>query len=908
MEASTMEARQTESALRDIARRLDHIEDVLGIRAEPAAEDTPSRPAEADEAEVHDDVAAVSLPQEAAENPIDDEPADTQAPPAWKPAPATPISIPPEPQWERLIAERWLAWAGAVVVVLAVGFFVKMAYDLGWIGALPPAAKCGIAALFGLALTAAGEVSLRKVGRAAAASLFGAGLGTLYLTAYASFRYFQLVPAAGAFWLMFLVAVLGVAITVRGRLLAVGVLALIGGYLSPVLMYDQPSFPAALPMYTTCLLGIALALAAIWAASFRALRYVALAMHLVLAMIWVHTEGLEHWLLALTFLTIWWGMVLAEALYAATRGQSEQGNAVVVLIMTIAYAIGGCGTLAAAEPGSHDLLGLFMASVALACTLNALLFGPGLAGLRAQPRSALHTLVVTLWIQVGLLLVVAVGLQFRTPGTTFGQTIGWLAVAVACAEMARWVRSRGVLAFGLIVGVLALVRIWGPDRQTPMLQSTLGIFAGIDVTGWSLLAAGAIAATALAAIRSARLRTAETDALAKVLLILAAVQWMILCGMQCGRLSVTVGWLLAAVALSAPPQDWARLLAARAIAVALLIAAAAKWLLYDTLLVRGAPSYAPTDLPLLANTQFALALGVIVAGAAIGYRFVRDARREGVAEALPVPWQVWCVCLALFCLVALSFEVERAVHLLGLKESAGRVAWEPWLLRLLALMPLWSGGGLAAIIWGRQTRWSAPAIAGWWLVVGSSVAWLWFGTIWPRLLDGPTLALPVLNVQCLVGVVLLAILITAGRVIRRAPDRCNLLAVSPAIATRTLIALALLAGLWIVSLEIDRIFAPEAERFARADMLRQTALSVHWGVYAAALIGIGLWRRSAGIRYGGLALLVVTLAKVLIVDLAHVDYFYRVLSLLVVGLLAIGASVAYARSFARSGPGPLART
>ena len=49
------------------------------------------------------------------------------------------------------------------------------------------------------------------------------------------------------------------------------------------------------------------------------------------------------------------------------------------------------------------------------------------------------------------------------------------------------------------------------------------------------------------------------------------------------------------------------------------------------------------------------------------------------------------------------------------------------------------------------------------------------------------------------------------------------------------------------------------------------------------------------LRRAGLALLVLTLGKVLTVDLAGVQYLYRVLSLLATGLLLIAASLAYNR-------------
>ncbi len=95
---------------------------------------------------------------------------------------------------------------------------------------------------------------------------------------------------------------------------------------------------------------------------------------------------------------------------------------------------------------------------------------------------------------------------------------------------------------------------------------------------------------------------------------------------------------------------------------------------------------------------------------------------------------------------------------------------------------------------------------------------------------------------------------------------------------------------------IDRFFDPEVGRLGQnTAMARQTGLSVYWGVFAITVIAMGFARRSAGCRYAGLALLAITLAKVLTIDMAEVRNVYRVMSFLAVGLLLVATSVGYAR-------------
>jgi hypothetical protein len=76
----------------------------------------------------------------------------------------------------------------------------------------------------------------------------------------------------------------------------------------------------------------------------------------------------------------------------------------------------------------------------------------------------------------------------------------------------------------------------------------------------------------------------------------------------------------------------------------------------------------------------------------------------------------------------------------------------------------------------------------------------------------------------------------------------------------------------------------------------QVGVSVAWAVYAAALVALGFWRRSAPTRWTGLAVFALTLAKVFLVDIARLSAAHRIGSFLVLGVLLVGASFLYQRS------------
>ena len=78
------------------------------------------------------------------------------------------------------------------------------------------------------------------------------------------------------------------------------------------------------------------------------------------------------------------------------------------------------------------------------------------------------------------------------------------------------------------------------------------------------------------------------------------------------------------------------------------------------------------------------------------------------------------------------------------------------------------------------------------------------------------------------------------------------------------------------------------------------ALSIAWGLYAVLLLSLGIWSRQSGLRWTSLALFVVTLGKVFLHDLGHLEGLYRVGSLAGLALALIFVSIFYQRFVFRS--------
>ncbi len=163
--------------------------------------------------------------------------------PAPAPAPAFQTYSPPEPRpaatetemanLEADIGKRWITWAGAVVLFFAVSFFVKYALDNHWLG---PTGRVALGILFGSALLVAGDHFLRRQWRPLGQGLVGGGLAIIYVSLFSAFSLYHLIPAPAAFTSMVLLTACGMTLAVLHDALAIGFLAVLGGFLTPVMV------------------------------------------------------------------------------------------------------------------------------------------------------------------------------------------------------------------------------------------------------------------------------------------------------------------------------------------------------------------------------------------------------------------------------------------------------------------------------------------------------------------------------------------------------------------------------------------------------------------------------------------------------------------------------------------------
>ena len=246
---------------------------------------------------------------------------------------------------------------------------------------------------------------------------------------------------------------------------------------------------------------------------------------------------------------------------------------------------------------------------------------------------------------------------------------------------------------------------------------------------------------------------------------------------------------------------------------------------------------------------------------------------------------------------------------------------------LRALLWIIAAGVAEVLIWRETTGlWPAALLAALALALGALAR----GLRAPRV---PTfaVALPLVAVGLLVrmfvddadlaryaatsllnGVLLLRVgaclaVLVAGLWLARAEPQEGEMAVAVGQVLAAAAGLALLAVLslgWTDHQRFALDAATATRRFDLASAIRwrtQVGLSALWAVYAGAALAWGFVRNAPSVRYAGLALLGVVVAKVFVMDLAAVATVYRVVSFLVLGVVLLAVSLAYQKA-RRPGP------
>lgn len=238
-------------------------------------------------------------------------------------APVKPHSVKPprtNTEWEALIGGRLFNRIGAAAIVIGIGFFLKYAFDNDIIS---EPLRILIGVLLGAAFIGGAERMQRKKLPIFAQGLTGAGIGTLYLSVYAAYNFYHLMPVVQAFAGMIGVTVIGFVLALRYDALSIALLAWFGGYLTPLLIHSEQPNPFGLMSYLT-ILSLGMLALVLRRDDWFVLKPLSFIATYGVCGIWYANAytTLEHFWMTLGFALLFWIMFFTVDLYRAASGRS----------------------------------------------------------------------------------------------------------------------------------------------------------------------------------------------------------------------------------------------------------------------------------------------------------------------------------------------------------------------------------------------------------------------------------------------------------------------------------------------------------------------------------------------------------------------------------------------------------
>jgi uncharacterized membrane protein len=161
-----------------------------------------------------------------------------------------PGALQPERDLESRIGSHWLNRIGIAALLIGISYFLKFAFDNNWIGA---GGRVTIGLIAGIAIVFWSESFRRRGYKAFSYSLKAVGIGTLYLSLWAAFHLYSLIPGGVAFAMMLLVTASAAAMALAQDAQILASFALIGGFSTPLLISTGQNREVALFSYVAIL-------------------------------------------------------------------------------------------------------------------------------------------------------------------------------------------------------------------------------------------------------------------------------------------------------------------------------------------------------------------------------------------------------------------------------------------------------------------------------------------------------------------------------------------------------------------------------------------------------------------------------------------------------------------------------
>ena len=145
-------------------------------------------------------------------------------------SPPPPPPLPPSQALESRIGLNWINIIGVVTLIFGAAFFFKYAVDNNWVG---PGARVALGIVAAMLSLFFGDLMWRRGQKIFGQGITGLGLALLYLSFWAAFGMYHLLPQPAAFLLMVLTTVASVVFAMRYESQVIAVLGMLAGYWTP---------------------------------------------------------------------------------------------------------------------------------------------------------------------------------------------------------------------------------------------------------------------------------------------------------------------------------------------------------------------------------------------------------------------------------------------------------------------------------------------------------------------------------------------------------------------------------------------------------------------------------------------------------------------------------------------------
>jgi|WetSurMetagenome_2_1015567.scaffolds.fasta_scaffold00663_3 uncharacterized membrane protein len=195
---------------------------------------------------------AVPAPPPSASTPVAEPAMHTVGPEA---RPEIPPEVFPLPQktaakdnsLESAIGTKWIGRIGMIAMIFGVGFLLKYSFDNNLIG---ETGRVALGLLTGIFFLGFGEyISRRDNMKLYSQIITGGGLAILYLSVYAGYAFYKLIPQLPAFVALIAVTTTGITLSLRYNAIVIAAIGLIGGFLTPVMLSTGENSPLTLFSY-----------------------------------------------------------------------------------------------------------------------------------------------------------------------------------------------------------------------------------------------------------------------------------------------------------------------------------------------------------------------------------------------------------------------------------------------------------------------------------------------------------------------------------------------------------------------------------------------------------------------------------------------------------------------------------